>query len=421
MPWSEKYRPQNLQDIVITDDLYIRIYSWVEKWLSGRPQKKGLILYGPPGTGKSSTAYCIANSFGIPVIEMNGSSQRNSDKMKEIAGNAAMSRDIFSNHSEPDKKPDKIILIDEADNIDAGRTGTDSGGIRELGSIIRNTACPIILTMNDFYEFRRKNGADTVISGSDAIEFKQYARRNDNNSKNFRMKLLKRVRDILAKEGKSLGPEILNDIFERNGTDIRAILNDVEAAASSTSTTISGERDEPSNIFRSLESILIDRDPVKSLSSLADKDFTVDQLLLWIDENLVDVADNPADLSSSYENIAIADLFNGFVTKKQHFAFQGYAQEIAALTGSTLQNSARHFLKFQFPAYLSRMSAVRDSREARKSVLLKLARFNHSSTGTISAYEWFFRLLAQSSGQQFSSLASRLLLSEAEARIIGGK
>jgi len=421
MPWSEKYRPQTLQDIIITDDLYTKIYSWVEKWISGRPQKKGLILYGQPGTGKSSTAYCIAKSFGIPVIEMNGSSQRNSDKMKEVAGNAASTRDIFSDYSATDNKPDKIILIDEADNIDAGRSGTDSGGIRELASIIRSTTCPIILTMNDFYEFRRKNGADAVISGSDAIEFKQYSRRNDVNSKNFRLKLLKRVREILAKEGKSLGPEILNEIFERDGTDIRAILNDIEAAASTVSATMSGDRDEPSNIFRSLESILIDRDPAKSLSVLTDTDFTFDQLLLWIDENLVDVAENPVDLASSYENIAIADLYNGFVIKKQHFAFQRYAQEIAALTGSTLENSAKHFLKFQFPAYLSRMSAVRDSREARKSAHLKLARFNHSSTGIISAYEWFFRLLAQYSGQEFSSLASRLLLSEAEARILGGK
>jgi replication factor C large subunit len=421
MPWSEKYRPQTLQDIIITDDLYTKIYSWIEKWNAGRPRNKGLILYGPPGTGKSSTAYCIARSFGIPVIEMNGSSQRNSEKMREIAGNAAMTRDIFSNYSEPDKKPDKIILIDEADNIDAGRSGTDSGGIRELGSIIRNTACPIILTMNDFYEFRRKNGADTVISGSDAIEFKQYARRNDNNSKKFRLKLLNRVREILAKEGKSLGPEILNEIFERDGTDIRAILNDIEAATSNISATMSGNRDEPGNIFKTLESILINRDPAKSISALTDKDFTVDQLLLWIDENLADVADNPGDLASSYENIAIADLFNGFVNKKQHFAFQGYAQEIAALSGSTLENSSKHFLKFQFPVYLSRMSAVRDSREARKSVHMKLARFNHSSTETISAYEWFFRLLAQYSGQEFASLASRLMLSEAEARIIGGK
>ncbi|EQD45864.1 replication factor C large subunit [mine drainage metagenome] len=107
--------------------------------------------------------------------------------------------------------------------------------------------------------------------------------------------------------------------------------------------------------------------------------------------------------------------------KKQHYAFQGYAQEIAALTGSTLENSEKHFIKFQFPAYLSRMSAVREAREARKSVQLKLARYNHTSTGTISDYEWFFRLLAQSSGQAFSSLAARLQFSEAEARILVGK
>ncbi len=421
MPWSEKYRPKTLQDLVITDDLYIRIYSWVEKWLSGKPQRKSLILFGPPGTGKSTTAYCIASSFGIPVIEMNGSSQRNSDKMKEIAGNAATTRDIFSDFSESGGKPDKIILIDEADNIDAGRSGTDSGGIRELGSIIRSTACPIILTMNDYYEFRRKNGADAVISVSDTVEFKQYARRNDNNSKNFRLKLLKRVRDILEKEGKSIRPEVLNEIFDRNGTDIRAILNDVEAAASALATAISGGRDEPVNIFRTLESVLINRDPAKSFSALADKDFTIDQFLLWIDENLADVAENPEDLAASYENIATADLYNGYVIRKQHYAFQGYAQEIAALTGSTLENSEKHFIKFQFPVYLSRMSAVREARESRKSVHLKLARYNHTSTGTISSYEWFFRMLAQSSGQTFTALAAKLQFSEAEARVLVGK
>ena len=39
-------------------------------------------------------------------------------------------------------------------------------------------------------------------------------------------------------------------------------------------------------------------------------------LLIHSNQNLVDVADNPGDLASSYENLAIADLYNGYVIKK---------------------------------------------------------------------------------------------------------
>ena len=135
MQWTEKYRPKKLSDLIISDDIFLKINEWIDSWKSGNPRKKSLLIFGPPGIGKTTTALCIANDLNVPVIEMNGSSQRNRDKIREIAGNAASTRDLMSFEAEK-RSVDKVILIDEADNMHEGRNGDDSGGIRELASVM---------------------------------------------------------------------------------------------------------------------------------------------------------------------------------------------------------------------------------------------------------------------------------------------
>ena len=419
MQWTEKYRPKKLSDLIISDDIFLKINEWIDSWKSGNPRKKSLLIFGPPGIGKTTTALCVANNLNVPVIEMNGSSQRNRDKIREIAGNAASTRDLMSFEAEK-RSVDKVILIDEADNMHEGRNADDSGGIRELASVIRASRNPIIITMNEYYDFRRKLGADLVLGLSEIIEFKQYLRRNDNNAKNFRISLFKRIRQILELENRTVRAEVLNEIFDRDGIDIRAILNDVEAASAQENALPSAERDQITSIFKALENVLVLRDPDLSLQSIVDLDVTPDMFQLWIDNNLSGAAKDIEDLDESYNILSIADLYANLVIRKQHFAFLSYSQEIASLIGSSITRSEKHFLKFQFPGYLGKMSSMKDSRNARRSALNKLARYTHASDSTVSDQKWFFQKLARTSGQVFEEVATRLQLSDLEVQTLSG-
>ena len=419
MQWTEKYRPKKLSDLIISDDIFLKINEWIDSWKSGNPRKKSLLIFGPPGIGKTTTALCIANNLNVPVIEMNGSSQRNRDKIRGIAGNAASTRDLMSFEAEK-RSVDKVILIDEADNMHEGKNADDSGGIRELASVIRASRNPIIITMNEYYDFRRKQGADLVLGLSEIIEFKQYLRRNDNNAKNFRISLFKRIRQILELENRTVRAEVLNEIFDRDGIDIRAILNDAEAASVQENALPSAERDQITSIFKALENVLVLRDPDLSLQSIVDLDVTPDMFQLWIDNNLSGAAKDIEDLDESYNILSIADLYANLVIRKQHFAFLSYSQEIASLIGSSITRSEKHFLKFQFPGYLGKMSSMKDSRNARRSALNKLARYTHASDSTVSDQKWFFQELARTSGQVFEEVATRLQLSDLEVQTLSG-
>ncbi len=420
MPWSEKYRPKKLDELIISDQLYDRIYRWFERWTAGEQTKKALILYGEPGTGKTSTTACMAEHFGFEMIEMNASSQRNREKMREIAGNASRSRDLFSDFSTEEWKPDKVILVDEADNIFEGRGSSDSGGVRELASIIRSSSNPIVLTMNDYYGFRRKNGADEIISLSDSVEFRQYRRRNDNDAKSYRLSLLKRIRDVLSLENRTVSSTILNEIFERNGIDVRSIFNDVEAAASIKDTGISGYRDIRPNIFEVMRSVLLEQDGDKALIAVNDSEVEPDLFMQWMDENIPLVANSFEELDNAFEATSYADLLSSYVIRKQHFAFRRYSQEILSLVGSTI-TSERHYTKFQFPKYLKNMSAQRNTRASRKSAIAKVARYLHTSQKEAEDQIWFLAEMASNNGQLFAGLVSVLNLSDEEIAIILGK
>lgn len=419
MPWSERYRPNNVDELILSDELYERIYGWFERWNQGEQTKRALILYGEQGTGKTTSAVCMARKFGLEIIEMNASSQRNREKMQEIAGNASRSRDIFSDFAARGKKPDKLILVDEADNIFDSRGAGDTGGVRELSNIIRSTANPIVLTMNDYYDFRRKNGADAVIAQSEIVEFKQYRRRNDNSAKSFRLSLTKRIRSVLSKEGKELPASLLNDIFDRDGIDIRSIFNDVEAAASAEEGTLSGYRDSKSNIFEVMRAILLDVENDRVFDIVDESDLDLDLIIQWVNENLSLVAKTPSDLERSFDALSTADLYSSLVIRKQHFGFMRYSREIVSLNGSLI-GGERHYTKFEFPTYLRNMSTQKAMRDARKAVISKLARYIHTSRDEAADQLWFFSEIAKQSGELFSAIVSALKLSDEELKIILG-
>ena len=420
----EKYRPKNTSELLASARIIQEIRNWINLWKEGTPVKKALILYGPPGAGKTTTAVALANELGVPLIEMNASEQRNADAMKRVALMASQYADLFQTDAQSELGFSKIILIDEADNIFEGRsraTGGDSGGITELSKIVSRTKNPIIITMNDYYGFRRKSSAKDVINNSQVLEFRQYKRKNDSDYKVFRNRLSQRIHEIANAEGLTYSQDVVERIMEKNSDDIRATINDsISAFSFIDEPQVLAEltyRDVQSNIYNVIHTTFKVHSYEKTLSELMGKDFTTEDYLMWIDKNLFSEAPDFSDLSAAYDVLSLADRFVGRVIKKQHYAFKGFAEEIAAGIYTQIENQNSSYVKYEFPSYIMKMSRMRESRESRRSVIAKFSKFTHSGKSRTNENLWFYSGLLKDK-KNVEDLSERLALSEKEIAVL---
>lgn len=109
LPWVEKYRPKNLDDLISHQD----IISTINKFVS-QNRLPHLLFYGPPGTGKTSTILAVAKQMYTPaefhsmVLELNASDDRGIGIVRGQILSFASTRTIF-------KKGFKLVILDEAD------------------------------------------------------------------------------------------------------------------------------------------------------------------------------------------------------------------------------------------------------------------------------------------------------------------
>jgi replication factor C large subunit len=150
MLWTEKYRPKNLDEVVVSKEALSKVLEWAKKWQNGtwRP----LLLAGPPGIGKTSLAIALANTMKWEYVEMNASDQRNWQIINKIVGEGAFNETISNEGEFLSSKSGrlKLIILDEVDNI---HKKEDTGGESALIRIIKKRPRqPIILIANDPYQ-----------------------------------------------------------------------------------------------------------------------------------------------------------------------------------------------------------------------------------------------------------------------------
>ncbi|KAI1719857.1 ATPase family associated with various cellular activities (AAA) domain-containing protein [Ditylenchus destructor] len=114
LPWVEKYRPESLSDLVSHQEIIKTITR-----LIAEDKMPHLLFYGPPGTGKTSTILAAARSIYTPkqmhsmVLELNASDDRGINVVRQKIVDFASMRNLGS--SEGDRRPVKLIILDEAD------------------------------------------------------------------------------------------------------------------------------------------------------------------------------------------------------------------------------------------------------------------------------------------------------------------
>jgi replication factor C large subunit len=194
--WSEKYRPQNISDMVGNEESRSEIIEWFAKWKKGT---KPLLLVGPPGIGKTTIAYLIAKQFGYDMIGLNASDVRSKSRINEILSPVLGNTTIMGT---------PMIFVDEVDGIH-GRG--DYGGAEALIQILKDPTVPIILAANSDLSDKMKSIKKVVKT----ISFKPIPPR------------LLRVylENILNKEVATLSPGSLIKVIDKSRGDIRSMIN----------------------------------------------------------------------------------------------------------------------------------------------------------------------------------------------------
>ncbi|WUR05040.1 replication factor C subunit 1 (RFC1) [Vairimorpha necatrix] len=199
--WSEKYRPKKRSEIVGNQT----VLSSLEDFLKGKSNYKGALLSGSPGVGKTTAVHVLCKELGLKLIEFNASDVRNKNlllkKLKGLTNTKGISKNM--------KLQKKVILMDEVDGMTS-----DRGGLLELNTLIKNSEIPFVCICNDRNNLKIRTLANNCLD----LKFRRLDARQ----------ILPRIKDILKRENKVIGDNILNEIVLVSHGDIRYILNSIQ-------------------------------------------------------------------------------------------------------------------------------------------------------------------------------------------------
>ena len=359
MLWTDKYRPQSLDEVVGNNKEKKIIRDWVENWKNDKPQKP-LLLVGPPGIGKTTLALIIAKEFS-EYIELNASDKRSQDVIKSTVGESSSTRSLFGDEY-------KLIIMDEVDGIHGTN---DRGGVRAIGEIIKNSKHPMILMANDFYSKRLQS----IKPKCTVIKMPKIR------SPSIR----KALKEIAQKEEIKANPKALDLIAKKSNGDMRSAINTLQALADKDEVLEPRDvenlrtKDDRSDIFNAITGVLKSKNPVHVREALrVDEDPTL--VMEYIAENIPREYTNKNEIKKAYENIAKADLYFGRARSSRNYGYWKYASDFMGIgVSSSKKETYKKFSKIQTPTIFTLMGRNRAKRNLRDEITDKMSDKLHIS------------------------------------------
>jgi DNA polymerase III delta prime subunit len=195
--WSQKYRPKNINDLIITPSME----DVIKKYIYDK-DIPDLILYSDiPGTGKTSTALVLANELQLEYLLINASANANIDTLRNDI-------QLFAQTVSMNGKK-KIVILDEADNP------TSNAFYPALRPIMEQFShnCSFILTCNSVDKI-----PDPIKSRCQTYEF------IINDKKELAKKIFSRLCFILDNEHIEYNKKVISDIVLKYFPDIRSMI-----------------------------------------------------------------------------------------------------------------------------------------------------------------------------------------------------
>jgi replication factor C subunit 1 len=253
----DKYSPKSISDIIGHKEQINQITNWLQAWESGCPETRGILITGPPGIGKTTTVHLIAESLGYKVKEYNASDTRS---VSVLRGMMALGiRRLIK----------EVIVMDEVDGL------SERGGVGEIAAIIKKTSTPIICIANE-----KPPKLRPIINACIDIKFNRPVKST--------------IAAALLKVAKAEKIEVtkldLETLCEKNGNDIRSILNNLEFYGND---TLESKNDKDSNLRLDLFSA--------TQKLIGNKKISLDDAaqLVFVDYNMVPLMVQEAYINSS--------------------------------------------------------------------------------------------------------------------------
>ncbi len=359
MLWTDKYRPQELSQVVGNKKEIKIITDWVDQWKQGNPQIP-LLLVGPPGIGKTTLALIIAKEFS-ESIELNASDKRSQDVIKSTIGESSSSRSLFGDEY-------KLIILDEVDGIHGTN---DRGGVKAIGEIIKNSQHPMILIANDFYSKRLQS----IKPKCTVIKMKK-SRWNS---------ISALLRKIAQAEGVEVEPAALKEIAVKSQGDVRSAINTLQALADKDHVLdvddVEGmvTKDTRSDIFNAITGVLKSKTPAHVKEAMwIEEDPTL--VMEYIAENIPREYKKKDEIQKAYDYISKADIFFGRTNRSRNYGYWKYASDFMGIGVSISKHETyKKFTKIQTPTIFTTMGRNRGKRNLRDGIAEKMSEKMHIS------------------------------------------
>tara|TARA_Y100000310_G_scaffold343983_1_gene454360 strand:+ start:1435 stop:2634 length:1200 start_codon:yes stop_codon:yes gene_type:complete len=357
-PFPLKYQPKTLAEVKGQDTPLAKLKDYVENYKKQR--KKAAFVYGPIGCGKTCSVYALAKQHNFETIEINSSDLRNEAGINAVIGSAIKQQSLFFQS--------KIIIIDEIDCI-FGRQ--DRGCAAAINKLIKDSTYPIILTANDPYNKKLA----TLRKSSEMIEFNRLGYPTVANV----------LKEVSGKERIEYEEMAINTLARIQDGDLRGALIDLQILAHDKKLTAEkidhlSDRKKTDNIFNALRLIFKASSVENSLPALNNLDIPMNEVMLWLDENLPREYTVPADLFRAYDKLSKADVFNGRIRKQQHWRFLVYINNfLTAGISSSKSSKNPNFIQYSQTKRILKLWQAKMRNAKKKDLAAKIAVKTHSS------------------------------------------
>ena len=203
--WVEKYRPKNISDIILPDNLKETFTKIVQ---SG--EMPNMLFTGTAGLGKTTVAKALCNQMGLDWILINGSEEGNIDTLRGKIKQFASSVSLQGGY--------KVVILDEADYLNPQSTQPALRGFIE--EFANN--CRFVLTCN----FKNRI-IEPLHSRCGVYEFNTTKKGMVNLCMNF----MDRAKPILTDEGVDFDEKVLAELIMKFAPDWRRVLNELQRQA----------------------------------------------------------------------------------------------------------------------------------------------------------------------------------------------
>jgi DNA polymerase III delta prime subunit len=203
--WTERYRPQTVNDCVLPERLKKPFQEYINQ-----KNIPNLLLTGGAGVGKTTVAKAMCKEIGCDYLVINGSDESGIDTFRTKIKNYASSMSLAGGR--------KVIIIDEADYLNPNSTQPAlRNAIEEFSE-----NCSFIFTCN--YKNRI---IEPLHSRCAVIEF---FLRNGEKAK-MASAFFKRIQTVLQNESVDFDDAVIAELIKKHFPDFRRVINELQRYA----------------------------------------------------------------------------------------------------------------------------------------------------------------------------------------------